>query len=436
MIVVVRPGASVGFAVGLAVAVAASSVDAEPRFEASGFVGIGYFAGDNELGNSWAPEQVPNTAPVIGARLGYVVAPALAHVGTFDLQLAVEAELALATAFTGSEPSRMSYFAPVFGWRAHAALRLAGASRIRPHVVIGAGGETVASSSPFMAKETDPVVYWGGGAAVRISDRWLVRGDVRYGLMPSRGDGVSSTLEVQVGLATSFGLAARDVRRVAPDPEHEPLVVVEDHDGDGDGIPDRRDACPAAAENVNGIDDGDGCPEVDPDGDGLLGVADHCPDAPEDFDHFEDADGCPELDNDSDGVDDARDACPMEPETRNGIDDTDGCADVVPDDVTRALASAGTLGFERGRARVTPAGKLLLRSLLAVLAARPDIRIAVVAHPPEGAKNPGTEDLAKRRGEAVKWYLVDQGVIEDRIETTVGPVGKPVKPIELTLKVR
>lgn len=48
----------------------------------------------------------------------------------------------------------------------------------------------------------------------------------------------------------------------------------------------------------------------DRDGDGIADEVDQCPTLAEDFDGFEDADGCPEADNDDDGIVDAEDACP------------------------------------------------------------------------------------------------------------------------------
>ena len=52
----------------LACVLFAGSAKADDRFEASGFVGLDYFGANNQLGNSWAPEQVPGTAPMVGAR--------------------------------------------------------------------------------------------------------------------------------------------------------------------------------------------------------------------------------------------------------------------------------------------------------------------------------------------------------------------------------
>ncbi len=65
----------------------------------------------------------------------------------------------------------------------------------------------------------------------------------------------------------------------------------------------------------------------DADGDGIADDADDCPEMAEDFDGFEDDDGCPDEDNDSDGIPDTEDQCPNQPETMNGIKDDDGCPD-------------------------------------------------------------------------------------------------------------
>ncbi len=129
-----------------------------------------------------------------------------------------------------------------------------------------------------------------------------------------------------------------------------------DFDNDEDGIDDIDDECPLAAEDFDQFEDEDGCPDldndgdgiddfedacpnepgearlsgcplVDDDGDGIDASVDQCPDEPEDIDGFEDEDGCPDLDNDNDGIPDERDQCPNEPESINGLQDEDGCPD-------------------------------------------------------------------------------------------------------------
>ncbi|MGL1933718.1 MAG: OmpA family protein [Fibrobacterales bacterium] len=102
-------------------------------------------------------------------------------------------------------------------------------------------------------------------------------------------------------------------------------------DDDLDGLINREDVCPNQAEDFDGYEDHDGCPEADNDLDGIFDVKDNCPGEPEDMDGFEDTDGCPELDNDKDGYLDAKDACPDEPEDLNGFEDDDGCPDGTED---------------------------------------------------------------------------------------------------------
>ncbi len=105
------------------------------------------------------------------------------------------------------------------------------------------------------------------------------------------------------------------------------MFVQEQSDRDGDGIRDEDDQCPTVAEDLDGFEDGDGCPDTDNDGDTIPDDQDKCPMVAEDPDGFEDTDGCPEDDNDKDGIKDDADRCPNEAETKNGFQDDDGCPD-------------------------------------------------------------------------------------------------------------
>lgn len=133
-----------------------------------------------------------------------------------------------------------------------------------------------------------------------------------------------------------------------------------DDDADDDGIKDDVDQCPAVAEDMDGFEDEDGCPDLDNDGDGILDIDDKCPNVAEDLDGFEDDDGCVDSDNDQDGVIDADDdcpdtagpsensgcpwgdrdkdgladnvdQCPEQPEDMDGFQDDDGCPDLDND---------------------------------------------------------------------------------------------------------
>jgi hypothetical protein len=66
-------------------------------------------------------------------------------------------------------------------------------------------------------------------------------------------------------------------------------------DLDEDGIIDARDRCRRAAEDVDGYEDRDGCPDADDDGDGIADELDKCTLSAEDKDGFDDDDGCPDT---------------------------------------------------------------------------------------------------------------------------------------------
>ncbi len=100
-----------------------------------------------------------------------------------------------------------------------------------------------------------------------------------------------------------------------------------DPDNDGDRVADKKDKCPGQKEDIDGFEDDDGCPDPDNDKDGLPDIKDKCPKSAEDFDGIEDTDGCPDTDNDKDGIVDSLDKCINEPEDLDGYEDNDGCPD-------------------------------------------------------------------------------------------------------------
>jgi hypothetical protein len=111
------------------------------------------------------------------------------------------------------------------------------------------------------------------------------------------------------------------------------------HDADDDGVPDNVDQCPELAEDKDGFQDADGCPDWDNDDDGVGDTEDRCPNEKEDIDGFEDADGCPDPDNDNDGIPDTEDACPNDPGPSRPDPKTNGCPDRdqdgVPDNIDK-----------------------------------------------------------------------------------------------------
>jgi hypothetical protein len=170
-----------------------------------------------------------------------------------------------------------------------------------------------------------------------INDRSLVAPKenalaVTPGVRIRFGGGFSATLGFSVGLSgNDRGTENFDPHDAFPDWEASAALAwtwpVLAADSDGDGIPDFEDECPGRAEDFDGHEDDDGCPDLDNDGDGVPDDVDGDPELPEDVDGFEDRDGVPDLDNDGDGIVDERDMCPNEAEDLDGFEDEDGCPD-------------------------------------------------------------------------------------------------------------
>lgn len=97
------------------------------------------------------------------------------------------------------------------------------------------------------------------------------------------------------------------------------------HDVDGDEVEDDVDQCRELAEDRDGFQDTDGCPEGDNDEDGVVDDEDRCEGQREDEDSFKDEDGCPDPDNDGDGLLDEADACPDEAGPASADPATTGC---------------------------------------------------------------------------------------------------------------
>lgn len=103
-----------------------------------------------------------------------------------------------------------------------------------------------------------------------------------------------------------------------------PRFLDEDHDGFRDDP--SVDQCIGLAEDFDGFQDNDGCPE-DNDNDSVPEEEDRCPFVDEDEDGFQDDDGCPDPDNDGDGVLDTEDTCPDEAQGEHPDAERRGCPD-------------------------------------------------------------------------------------------------------------
>ena len=165
----------------------------------------------------------------------------------------------------------------------------------------------------------------------------------------------------------------------------------------------------------------------DADGDGIVAYDDDCPWDAEDMDGFEDGDGCPELDDDADGITDADDGCPRDAETVNSYEDEDGCPDEVPVPVVEVSGVVRGIRFASGSARLLSSSRPVLGEVADALKADPGLRLEVAGHTDSVGDHARNVELSQERAQSVADELVGMGVASSRL--TVRGHG-PDEPIE------
>lgn len=232
---------------------------------------------------------------------------------------------------------------------------------------------------------------------------------------------LSPTYEVSIAMGVGFGVlperGSPDARFFAGATLRPGASPPPPPDADADGVLDADDQCPAVPEDLDGDRDDDGCPEEDPvpvqvaepepepgpeaprdsDGDGLLDPDDACPFDAEDPDGFQDDDGCPD----------------------------EGPSRVVV--TSTALEIDDRIFFALGRAVIQPQSFPILEELAKVILEHPHIeRIAVEGHTDDVGSDVVNLRLSQRRAEAVRDFLVAKGVDPSRLEAVGFGESRPI----------
>jgi len=192
-------------------------------------------------------------------------------------------------------------------------------------------------------------------------------------------------------------------------------VMDQSADDDGDGVTNSLDRCPGTPAGI--AVDANGCP-LDEDGDGVPDTLDKCPNTPKGF--KVDDNGCP-VDADGDGVLNGLDKCPDTPPGAKV--DRSGCPEVG-----EKLAVLMGIEFNFDSSEILPESRFILANTVQTLVSHPKMKVSVVGHTDSIGTDAYNQGLSERRAQAVKTYLIAQGIAEERMTTEGRGEKEPIAP--------
>ncbi|WP_296381836.1 OmpA family protein [Winogradskyella sp.] len=174
-------------------------------------------------------------------------------------------------------------------------------------------------------------------------------------------------------------------------------------DGDGDGVMDKDDKCTTVA----GLKALMGCPDAD--GDGVADGSDNCPNEAGPAAN----NGCPWPDTDGDGILDKDDKCP----TEVGTAANNGCPEVKPTEavVNTLNTYARSILFDTGKASFKKETDQVLQAMVAIFKEYPKADFAIEGHTDSVGSKSTNQALSDRRANAVRDYLIANGISADRL---------------------
>ena len=172
-------------------------------------------------------------------------------------------------------------------------------------------------------------------------------------------------------------------------------------DTDGDGIQDAEDACPEVA----GIASLNGCPDTD--GDGIQDEEDDCPNTP----GIPAFNGCP--DTDGDGVKDLEDQCPDEA----GTIENDGCPEITQEIIERLQEIGKIIYFATNDSKLNERNNQILDEVFNTLQNYSSYKVVVEGHTDSSGQASFNQALSEKRANSVMRYLIEKGMSPSRVST-------------------
>jgi len=267
------------------------------------------------------------------------------------------------------------------------------------------------------------------GAAIDVARDWKVNAGGGLGLLEGFGVPTARAF-VGVRWEPSPNDPDRDGLRNKKSKDRDEALRAKDDE--------RKDQAPGAANDDGSAEEDDGSDEpasVDDVDDAereaaIKGGYDACPDLPEDLDGVEDEDGCPEGDIDRDGVLDYIDRCPKEDETINGYRDDDGCPDEGPAEIVieeGRLVILETIQFEINSAKIDRGSHDILNQIALTLRKHDEIPgLEIGGHTDSSGPRGFNMRLSRERSRSVRLYLLSRGLKPGRVHARGYGPDKPI----------
>jgi len=183
-------------------------------------------------------------------------------------------------------------------------------------------------------------------------------------------------------------------------------------DLDGDGIPDKEDACPEVA----GIALFNGCPDTDRDG--IQDEEDDCPNTP----GIPAFNGCP--DTDGDGVKDLEGQCPDEA----GTIENDGCPEITQEIIERLQEIGKIIYFATNDSKLNERNNQILDEVFNTLQNYSSYKVVVEGHTDSSGQASFNQALSEKRANSVMRYLIEKGMSPSRVSAKGYGETRPIAP--------
>ncbi|OUW34911.1 MAG: hypothetical protein CBD39_01790 [Flavobacteriaceae bacterium TMED179] len=295
----------------------------------------------------------------------------------------------------------------------------------------------------FPSGETGRTTFGGIGINIPVGDQLNVNVSTSYRGTSETSDSYNHLQHI-IGLSYNFGAGDADGDGV-PDKKDEcpDIPGLKEFNGcpdtDGDGIPDTKDRCPeeAGSEELQGCPDADGdgiadiddeCPNLagsaemngcpDTDGDGVADNTDRCPEVIGDPSNG----GCPWSDSDGDGVPDKDDNCP----DVAGVLENSGCPSEPTELINFINSSDNIILFKASSSKLDTGDKMTLDKLVELLGQYETASIIIEGHASSDGSESYNQKLSEKRAAAVRAYLLEKGIADNRLSTIGYGESKPV----------